>query len=90
MSNPFFLSRQTASLKEDFLRELNQGSSLFLLYGEYGVGKSRLLQELSQTRLADRAIYWLDLDSEDGSGETRKDRSVGRLWKEIRRLESKN
>ncbi|UCH40519.1 MAG: SPOR domain-containing protein [Gammaproteobacteria bacterium] len=76
MSNPFFLTRQSANLMEDLLRELNQGSSLFLLYGEYGVGKSRLLQELGQKRLADRAIYWLDLDSKDGSEQTRMDRSA--------------
>jgi len=61
---------------EDFTRELNQGPALFLLYGEIGVGKTRLLQELSETRLSERAIFWIDLDSEDGSDETRMDRSA--------------
>ena len=61
---------------EDFTRELNQGPTLFLVYGETGVGKTRLLRELSETRLSERAIYWIDLDSEDGSDETRMDRSA--------------
>jgi septal ring-binding cell division protein DamX len=76
VSNPYFLTRQTANLMEDFTRELNQGPALFLLYGENGVGKTRLLQELSETRLSERAIYWINLDSEDGSDATRMDRSA--------------
>jgi septal ring-binding cell division protein DamX len=61
---------------EDFARELNQGSGLFFLYGENGVGKTRLLRELSQSRLNDRTVYWLDLDSDAGNEETRMDRST--------------
>lgn len=76
MSKPFFLTRQTANLMEDFARELKEGSSLFLLYGEDGVGKTRLLEELGHTRLAERAIFWLDLDSGDQEDETRMDRST--------------
>ena len=76
VSRPFFLTRQSANLMEDFTRELNQGSALFLLYGDTGVGKTRLLQELSQSRLSERAVFWLDLDSGDGNDETRMDRST--------------
>lgn len=76
MSIPFFLTRQTANLMEDFVRELNQSSALFLLYGDNGVGKTRLLQELGKSRLSERAIYWIDLDSGDGSDEILMDRSA--------------
>lgn len=76
MSIPFFLTRQTANLMEDFVRELNQGSAIFLLYGDNGVGKTRLLQELGQSRLSERAIYWIDLDSGNGSDEILMDRSA--------------
>jgi hypothetical protein len=76
VSKPFFLTRQTANLMEDFARELKEGSSLFLLYGEDGVGKTRLLEELGHTRLAERAIFWLDLDSGDQGDETRMERST--------------
>lgn len=76
VSKPFFLTRQSANLMEDFARELNQGSALFFLYGESGVGKTRLLRELIQSRLSDRAIYWLDLDPESGNDETRMDPSA--------------
>ncbi len=61
---------------EDFTRELNQDSALFFLYGESGIGKTRLLRELIQSRLSDRAIYWLDLDPESGNDETRMDPSA--------------
>ncbi len=61
MDNPFFLTRQTANLMEDFARELEKGSTLYLLYGEPRVGKTRLLEELQHTRLGDKAVHWIDL-----------------------------
>ena len=61
---------------EDFARELKQGPTLFLLYGEQGVGKTRLLEELGQTRLAEQPIFWLDLGSGETGDETRMDRSA--------------
>ena len=61
---------------EDLTRELKAEAALFLLYGESGVGKTRLLQELNQSRLADSRIHWLDLSegsrSEDGLQDNRK------------------
>ena len=61
MDNPFFLTRQTANLMEDFARELEKGSTLYLLYGEPRVGKTRLLEELQHTRLGDKTVHWIDL-----------------------------
>ena len=44
MTSPFFLTRQSANLMEDFRRELKAGAALFLRYGESGVGG--ILQEI--------------------------------------------
>ncbi len=74
---PFFLTRQTANLMEDFAREVKDGPALFLLYGENGVGKTRLLQELCQSRFGERRIHWLDLGSGDSADGTRLDYSHG-------------
>ena len=49
---------------EDFVREIGRGSSLFLLYGEEGVGKSRLLSKLKTDRLADKNVHFIDFDTE--------------------------
>jgi AAA+ ATPase superfamily predicted ATPase len=68
VSNPFFLTRQTANLMEDFLRELKSATSLYFLYGDSGVGKTRLMRELSRNRMPDARIRWVNL-SPDGSGE---------------------
>jgi septal ring-binding cell division protein DamX len=68
VSNPFFLTRQTAKLMDDLVRELRADASLFLLYGENGVGKTRLLEELKLTRLTDKNIHWIDLKA-GGSGD---------------------
>lgn len=73
MTNPFFLTRQSANLMEDFTRELKAGAALFLLYGESDVGKTRLLQELSQNRLADSRIHWLDLNKDNDSADSLHD-----------------
>ncbi len=63
MSKPFFLTRQTANLMEDFARELKVGASLFLLYGDNGAGKTRLLRELSENRLSSARIHWIDMSA---------------------------
>ncbi len=49
------------------MRELKQDSALYLLYGDTGVGKTRLLRELSQNRLAKWKIHWLDFASGDAA-----------------------
>ncbi len=68
MSNSFFLTRQTANLLEDFVRELGAEPSLFLLYGDEGIGKTRALEELVNTRLGDATVHWIDLKA-GGSGD---------------------
>ena len=67
------MTRQSANLMEDFSRELKADAALFLLYGESDVGKTRLLQELSQNRLADRRVYWLDLDKDKDEADSMQD-----------------
>jgi len=59
---------------EDFARELKSGSALFLLYGEPQIGKTRLLQELMQNRLADTQVHWVELAKFEGD-DTPVDRS---------------
>jgi septal ring-binding cell division protein DamX len=66
VSKPFFLTRQTANLMEDFARELKVGASIFLLYGDNGAGKTRLLRELSENRLSSARIHWIDLNATSG------------------------
>ncbi len=63
MKDSYFLTRQTANLMEDFAREIKTGSSLFLFYGEKGIGKSRLLEEIIQTRLIREKVHQIDLRS---------------------------
>ncbi len=64
ISDPFFLTRQTANLLEDFTREINKSSSLFLLYGVASVGKSRLLRELTNRGISGRKFHWVDFKSD--------------------------
>ena len=46
---------------EDFARDLKAATGLYLIYGDSGVGKTRLLEELVETRLAQSEIRWMDL-----------------------------
>ena len=66
MHKTYFLTRQTAILLEDFIRDLKSGNGVYLLYGDEGVGKTRLLEELTQNRLQDVTTRWIDLQA--GSG----------------------
>ena len=57
---------------EDFLRELKSDTSLYFLYGDSGVGKTRLMQELCRNRMPDARIRWVNLTpngSDDESSE---------------------
>ncbi|MDH5356543.1 MAG: AAA family ATPase, partial [Gammaproteobacteria bacterium] len=67
MTDQFFLTRQTANLMEDFVREISHTSSMFLLYGNDGVGKSRLLLQLISSRLSELNSHWIDFKQTDES-----------------------
>lgn len=54
---------------EDFVREINRTSSVFLLYGNNGVGKSRLLKQLTSLRLTEFKTYWVDFRQLEESGD---------------------
>ena len=49
---------------EDFVREIDRGSALFILYGEAGVGKSRLLVKLKNDRLAHKSVQFIDFKAD--------------------------
>ena len=76
MPKPFFLTRQTANLMEDFVRDLKSVSGVYLLYGDEGVGKTRLLEELAQSRLQDVEVRWIDLKAGGSSDSALVDSSV--------------
>ncbi len=49
---------------EDFIQEIGRGSSMYLLYGDSGVGKSRLLQQMKKHRLLDRQVRIVDFEDD--------------------------
>ena len=55
---------------EDFLRELKSATSLYFLYGDSGVGKTRLMQELGRNRMPDARIRWVNLSPDDSDDES--------------------
>lgn len=46
------------------MREIGRGSSLFLLYGETGVGKSSLLRQLMISRLQNQSVHYLNFEEQ--------------------------
>ncbi len=76
MRKPYFLTRQTANLMEDFVRDLKSAGGVYLLYGDEGVGKTRLLEELSHSRLQDVKVHWIDLKAGSSSDGALVDSSV--------------
>ena len=60
--NPFFLTRQVANLMEDFARETSRSSSIYLLYGDALVGKSRLLDELARRHFSGNVVHRIDFN----------------------------
>lgn len=76
VSESYFLTRQAANLMEDFVRQLAEGSAIYLLYGDSGIGKTRLLRELRQSRLKDRRVHRIDLKTTGPSAGLTLDRSA--------------
>jgi len=70
--NQFFLIRQTANLMEDFVREIGDSSSLFLLYGDQSVGKSWLLRELTAKRFDHDKFHWIDFKTDAAGAKSGK------------------
>ncbi|MFV2031399.1 MAG: hypothetical protein ACC663_02790 [Gammaproteobacteria bacterium] len=62
--NPFFLTRQIANLMEDFAREISQSPSIFLLYGDASVGKSRVLVELARRHFSGKVVHRIDFNTD--------------------------
>ncbi len=73
----FFLTRQTANLMEDFARETSQSSSVYLLYGDASVGKSRVLDELASRHFSGNSIHRIDFNTEIDRKEERNESAVG-------------
>jgi len=46
------------------MREIGRGSSLFLLYGEAGVGKSSFLRQLKATRFQNQLVHFLNFEDQ--------------------------
>lgn len=68
MSKPIFLTQEYAALVDGCAREIKAHAGLYLLHGERGVGKSRLLGELSRRKLGGE-VRWIDLGAgADGAG----------------------
>jgi septal ring-binding cell division protein DamX len=72
----FFLTRQTANLMEDFVREIEDTSSLFLLYGDKSVGKSWLLRELTSRRFKPGKFHWLDFKNSNASSVVKAEATI--------------
>ena len=61
---------------EGFARDLKAQAGLFLIYGDAGIGKTRFLEELTQTRLKDSRVHWMDLKAGSSGAGVLVDSSV--------------
>jgi len=75
MSNPLYLTPQTATLMNNFSRVLNTGASVIALYGEPCTGKTRILHELAQDQMPKSRVRWIEINARDSGDEAKQDRS---------------
>jgi septal ring-binding cell division protein DamX len=75
MSNPLYLTPQTAMLMKNFSRVLNTGASVIALYGEPCTGKTRILHELAQNQMPKSRVRWIEINARDSGDEAKQDRS---------------
>ena len=61
---------------EGFARDLKAQAGLILIYGDEGIGKTKLLEELAQTHLKDCKVRWMDLKAGSSGDGARVDSSV--------------
>lgn len=60
----FFMTRQIANVLEDLDRQILSSASISLLYGQNGVGKSRLLRQFVSTRKQHRPVVLIHFSSD--------------------------
>ena len=75
MSNPLYLTPQTATLMKDFTRVLNTGASVIVLSGDPRTGKTRILHELAQKQMPKTRVRWIELRTRDSGDGAKQDRS---------------
>jgi len=75
MSNPLYLTHQTATLIKDFTHVLNTGASVIALYGDPCTGKTRILHELTQKQMPKTRVRWIDLNARGSGHQAKQDRS---------------
>ncbi|MCH8106520.1 MAG: hypothetical protein IIC58_13625 [Proteobacteria bacterium] len=87
--NQFFITRQIANLMEDFAREISRSSSVFLLFGDALVGKSRVLNELAHRHFSENVIHRIDFYTDKAPADEENissDQSSNDMDKEIQQL----
>ena len=87
--NQFFITRQIANLMEDFAREISRSSSVFLLFGDALVGKSRVLNELAHRHFSENVIHRIDFYTDKALADEENfssDQSSNDMDKEIQQL----
>lgn len=87
--NPFFITRQIANLMEDFVREISRSSSVFLLFCDSLVGKSRGRNELAHRHFGGNAIHRMDFFTDKAPADEENissDQSSNDMDKEIQQL----
>ena len=84
MSEKYFLTQQTANLREDFQREIEAGSSISLLYGASGAGKSAFIRTFLDKSI--RNINVQSIDFADRQAQTKSDDAMSTYSNSIEQM----